>query len=170
MKRWIIVLILSLVACSTPPTQLPLSTETPIPSPTPQIIEVTRVVKVEQTVVVTATPEPLLAQECVDTAHNQLELNSCAILEREFAKEELEKTISRIEFSQEDKQTFDKLQVEWQKQVEKECEFFYGQLYADDNGNFYYKWGSMAPMQWAFCEAERYKQRIEELKFAYLSP
>ena len=170
MKYWVIVIVLLLVACSAPPAPLPVSTETPISSPTPAIIEITRVVKIEQTVVVTATPEPLLAQECFNNAVTQGDLNNCAISERELAKGQLEKTISRIEFSERDKQTFDKLQVQWQEQVEKDCEFFYGQLYTDNNGGFHYKWGSMAPMQWAFCEAEGYKQRDEELKFAYLNP
>jgi uncharacterized protein YecT (DUF1311 family) len=55
------------------------------------------------------------------------------------------------------------------KTVEKDCEFFYGQIYTDEDGNLHYEWGSMAPMQRGFCEAERYKQRIQELKFAYLS-
>jgi uncharacterized protein YecT (DUF1311 family) len=171
MKYWVVIFILSLVACGVPQTQLPLSTESPIPvSPTPQIIEVTRVFRVEQRVVVTATPEPPLAQECLSSAQTQMDLNNCANLERELAKEELEKIISQIEFSAEEKQAFDQLQMKWRTQVEKDCEFFYGQIYTDENGNFHYKWGSMAPMQRGFCEAERYKQRTKELKFAYLNP
>ena len=171
MKYWVVSLVLTLIACSVPPTPFPLSTEPPILSTsTPQNIEVTRIVKIKQTVVVTATPEPPLAQECLNKAWTQLDLNNCANLERELAKEELEKIISHIKFSPEEKQAFDQLQMDWEKQVEKDCEFFYGQILTDENGNLRYKWGSMAPMQRGFCEAERYKQRIEELKFAYLKP
>ena len=171
MQKWVVILVLSLVACSAPQTQLPLSTEALAPlTSTPQIIEVTRLVEIKQTVVITATPKPPLAQKCLNEARTQMDLNNCANLERELAKEELQKIISQIDFSREEKQAFDQLQVEWQKQVEKECEFFYGQLHADENGNLHYKWGSMAPMQRGFCEAERHKQRIQELKFAYLSP
>lgn len=169
MKYWVVILILSLAACNTP--QTPLSTGIPVLlTSTPQVIEVTRIVKVQQTVIVTATPKPLLAQECLNEARTQFDLNNCANLERELAEGELEKIISQIDFSQEEKQAFGQLQAEWQKQVEKDCEFFYGQIYSDENGNFHYKWGSMAPMQRGFCEAERYKQRIEELRFAYLNP
>jgi hypothetical protein len=82
----------------------------------------------------------------------------------------LEKIISRIKFSPDEKQVFDPLQVEWEKQVEKDCELFYGWILSDENGNLHYKWGGMAPVQRGFCEAERYKQRIEELEFAYLKP
>jgi multidrug efflux pump subunit AcrA (membrane-fusion protein) len=72
MKFWVVILVLFLTACGISQTQLPLATETTISvSPTPQIIEVTRVIKVEQTVVVTATPIPLLAQECLNNAMTQ---------------------------------------------------------------------------------------------------
>jgi uncharacterized protein YecT (DUF1311 family) len=143
MKYWVVVFVLFLAGCVGSQTPLSIATENIIPiSPTQQIVEVTRIVKIEQTVVVTATPEPLLAQECFNTAVTQLELNGCAALERELAKEELDKTISQIKFSPEEKQLFDQLQEEWQKQVEKDCEFFYGQIYTDSNGKFHYKWDS----------------------------
>lgn len=171
MKYWVVILVLSIAACATPPTPLPVSTATSIPPTfTPQIIEVTRVVKIEEIIVVTATPRPPLAQECLSDAMTQADLNNCANLERELAREELEKIISQIEFSPEEKQAFGQLQLEWQKQVEKDCEFFYGQILTDENGNLHYKWGSMAPTHRGFCEAERYKQRIEELKSVYLTP
>jgi len=158
MKGWIIVLILSLVACSTPPIQLPISTETPISSPTPQIIEVTRVVQVEQTVVVTATPEPLLAQQCFNSAMTQSDLNNCAAEERFSAQAKLDDTISRIKLSAEEKQEFDKLQKEWENLIERNCDFYYD------------KWGSMRPMQQSMCIAFRIKERIKELEVVYLTP
>jgi uncharacterized protein YecT (DUF1311 family) len=171
MKFWVVILVLSLTACGISQTQLPLATETTISvSPTPQIIEVTRVIKVEQTVVVTTTPIPLLAQECLNSAVTQLDLNGCAISERELAKTELEKTIAQIKFTSEEKRLFEQLQEKWQIQVEADCDFLYGQILTDDKGNLRYKGGSMAPMQRAFCEAGKYKQRIEDLKFAYLTP
>lgn len=158
MKCWIVVLILSLVACNTPPTQLPLSTETPIPSPTPQIIEVTRVIQVEQTVVVTPTPEPLLAQQCFNNAMTQYDLNNCAAEERFSAQAKLDYTISRIKLSAEEKQEFDKLQKEWENLIERNCIFYYD------------KWGSMRPMQQSMCITFRIKERIKELEVVYLTP
>ncbi len=171
MKFWFVPLALSLTACGISQTQLPLATETTIPvSPTPRIVEVTRVVKVEQTVVVTATPTPLLAQECFDKAATQLDLNGCAALERDLADVELERIISQIKFSSEEKPTFNLLQEEWRKQIESDCEFFYGQIYTDSNGNYHYQWGSMAPLQQSMCTASRIKQRIKELTIVYLTP
>jgi uncharacterized protein YecT (DUF1311 family) len=169
MKYWVLIFVLTLVACSPLKNQLPLSTATSIP-PTPQVIQVTHIVTIKQTVVVTVTPKPPLAQECLNKAVTQGDLNNCANLERELAKNELDKIISRIKFSPEEKEVFDQLQLEWEKQVEKDCGLFYGWLLTDGNGNLHYKWGSMAPMQRGFCEAERYKQRIKELEFAYLKP
>ena len=65
MKYLGLILLFLLAACTS--IQTPPGTETPIPSTaTPQVIEITRVVKVEQTVIVTVTPEPLLAQRCFD--------------------------------------------------------------------------------------------------------
>lgn len=168
MKFWVVILIVFLAACSAPPTPLPVSTETPVPpTSTARYVVITRVVK--RAVVVTATPQPLLAQDCINTAMTQSELTGCGALEWELAKEKLDRLISRIEFSPEDKEIFDQLQAEWQKQVEQNCEFFYGQFIADENGNLYYKGGSMAPMQRNFCMAEQYKRRIEDLKFAYFN-
>jgi uncharacterized protein YecT (DUF1311 family) len=91
-------------------------------------------------------------------------------LERDLAKAELEKTVAQIKFTLEEKQEFDQLQEEWQKQIEADCKFLYGQIYTDSNGNLHYKGGSMASMQIGFCEASMYKQRIKNLKFAYLTP
>jgi len=171
MKYWVGVFALFLAACVGSRTQLPTATETIIlVSLTLQIVEVTRIIKVEQTVVVTATPIPLLAQECLNSAVTQLDLSGCAILERELAKTELEKTIAQIKFTPEEKSLFEQLQEKWQIQVEADCDFLYGQILTDDNGNLRYKGGSMAPMQRAFCEAGKYKQRIEDLKLAYLTP
>src|SRR5512145_2114269 len=136
MKYWVVILIVLLVACSAPQTQLPINTKTPIPiSPTPQTIEVTRVVKVEQTVVVTATLEPLFAQDCFDSAVTQYDLNNCAAEERFASQAELENIISQIKLSSEEKQQFDKLQKEWEDVAERNCMFYYD------------KWGSMRPMQ-----------------------
>ena len=150
-----------LVACSVSQTQVPVSTDTRVPNTsTPQFIEVTRIVRVEQTVVVTATPIPALAQECFDTAMTQRELNDCAALEYERAKAELQTTISQINFSPDEKSAFDKLQAEWEARVSDECKFFYAQLVKDSNGNFHYKGGSMAPMRTGLCLAEQYKYRM----------
>ena len=159
MKCWVAILFLSLVACGAPQTQLSLNTETPVPSTsTPQIIEVTHIVKVEQTVFVTVTPEPLLAQECFNTAMTQLDLNSCAAEERFSAQSKLEETISRIKLSPEEKQEFDKLQKEWEDLVERNCNFYYEE------------WGSMGPMQRSMCIALRIKERTKELEIVYLTP
>lgn len=158
MKYWVVALVMLLVACRASPTQLPLSTETQILSPTPQIVQVTRLVKIEQTVVVTATPEPLLAQECFNSAVTQGDLNNCAAEERFSAQEQLENTISRIKLSSEEKQEFDKYQAEWADLIERNCMFYYD------------KWGSMRPMQQSMCIALRIKERIKELKGIYLTP
>jgi uncharacterized protein YecT (DUF1311 family) len=171
MKYLVGIFTLFLTACNWSQIQVATATETAIPiSPTAQIIEVTRIVKVEQTVIVTETPEPLLAQECLNDAMTQLDLNGCAALERDLTKAELEKTIAKIKFTLEEKQEFDQLQEEWQKQIEADCKFFYGQIYTDSNGNLHYKGGSMAPMQIGFCQASMYKERIKYLRFAYLTP
>jgi uncharacterized protein YecT (DUF1311 family) len=159
MKYLVVVIALLLIACGTTQAQLPLGTETPIPlTSTPQVIEVTRIVKVEQTVVVTAAPEPLLAQECFDKAITQSDLNNCAAQERFNAQTELENLISQIRFSSEEKLTFNNLQKEWLSQVESDCNFFYEQS------------GSMGPMQRSMCIASRIRQRIKELKIVYLPP
>src|SRR5215216_3140554 len=152
MKYWVAVLVLLLVACNVSPTQLPLSTETQIPLPTSQIIEVTRVVKIEQTVIVTVTSEPLLAQECFDNAVTQGDLNGCAAEERFSAQAQLQETISRIELSSEVKQEFDRLQKDWKDVIERNCMFYYD------------KWGSMRSMQQSMCIAQRIKERIKELE------
>ena len=173
MKYLVGIFTLFLTACNWSQIRVVTATETAIPvSPKTQIIEVTRIVKVEQTVIVTVTPEPLLAQEqeCLNNAMSQRDLNGCAALERDLAKAELEKTIAQIKFTLEEKQEFDQLQEEWQKQIEADCKFLFGQIYTDSNGNLHYKGGSMAPMQIGFCEASMYKQRIENLKFAYITP
>ena len=171
MKYLVGIFALFLTACVGSQIQLSTATSSIIPvSSTPRIIEVTHIVKVEQTVIVTATPIPLLAQECLNAAVTQLDLNGCAILERELAKAELEKIIAQIKFTPEEKLMFDQLQEKWQMQVEADCDFLYGQILTDDNGNLHYKGGSMAPMQRAFCEAGKYKERIEDLKLAFLTP
>ena len=159
MKYGVIVLILLLAACSTPPAQLPLMTETRIPaSPTPLIVEVTRVIEVEQTVVVTPTPSLLLAQTCFDTALTQLDLSGCSAEERFLAQAELDDVISRLDLSAEERQTFDQLQKEWEDLVERNCYFYYD------------KWGSMRSMNQSMCIAMRIKERINELKLVYLTP
>ena len=86
LKYWISIFALFVTACGVTQTQLPVIrsitvTSTP-PTATPQIVEVTRIVKVEQTVVVTVTPVPLLAQKCFDKAITQFDLNGCAAEER----------------------------------------------------------------------------------------
>jgi len=170
MKYWIVVFALSLISCSVAQTQLSTSTETPIPSTsTPQVVEVTRVINVIRTVVVTTTPEPLLAHECFNTAQSQRDLNNCANLEAELAKTELESIISEIQFPPETKTAFDKLQVEWEELSIEECRFFYGQIIEDDDGSIRYAGGSMSPMQIGFCIADKYKKRTQELKYAYLN-
>lgn len=163
MKYSVLVLTIILVACSVSPTQEPVITETPIPATsTPQIIEVTRIVKVEQTVVVTAIPKPLLAQGCFDRAVTQMDLNGCAAEERFLAQAEVDNTISLIKakfnFSLEDERVFDNLQEEWGDIVERNCNFYYE------------KWGSMGPMQRSICIASRIKDRIKELEIVYLTP
>ena len=150
---------MALVACSTPQTQMPSNTETPIPpTSTARYIVITHVIKVEQTVVVTTTPEPLLAQECFNNAITQGDLNNCAAEERFSAQEKLENTISRIKFSLEAKKEFDKFQKEWEDLIERNCMFYYD------------KWGSMRPMQQSMCIALRIKERIKELEIVYLTP
>jgi uncharacterized protein YecT (DUF1311 family) len=158
MKYGVVALVLLLVGCSASSTQLPLTRETPIPSSTPQIIEVTRLVRIEQTVIVTATAEPLLAQECFNNAVTQNDLNNCAVEERFSAQEQLENTISRIKLPSIEKQEFDKYQTEWADLIERNCIFYYD------------KWGSMRPMQQSMCIALRIKERIKELKRIYLTP
>ncbi len=171
MKYWVAIWVLFLTSCFGMKTQVPVFTETVVPvSQTPQIVQVTRIITIEQTVAVTATPMPALAQNCFNTAMTQREINGCAALERELADAELEKTISQIEFSLDKKQAFDKLQAEWRQQIENDCEFFYGQLVDDGNGHFYYRGGSMSPMRISLCVASRIKQRIDELKLVYLTP
>ena len=171
MKYWVAIFVLLLASCSETPIQPPLATATVVlASPTPQIIQVTRIVTIEQTVVVTETPVPSPAQDCFNKAMTQHEINDCAGLELELADTELTRIISLIEFSPEDIKAFDELQETWRQQVEKDCEFFYGQLVDDGNGHFYYKGGSMSPMRISLCISSRIRQRIEELKLAYLTP
>ena len=125
MKYWVVFFTLLLTACGISQIQFSTATETAISaSPTPQIIEVTRIIKIEQTAIVTATPIPLLAQDCINSAVSQLDLNGCAILERELAKTELEKTIAQIRFTPEEKSEFDELQERWRLQAEEDCDFF----------------------------------------------
>jgi len=173
MKYLVVFFVFVMVACSATQSPLTVSTETqllPTSTVTPQPpIVVTHIIRIEPTVVVTATPEPLLAQECFNDALKQGELNSCANMESSLAKAELERIISLIKFSSDDeKQTFEELQASWELQVQLDCEFFYGQVVEDNNGNLYYAGGSMAPMRRAFCQADQYKNRIKELKYAYL--
>lgn len=157
MKYWVVIVVLSLIACNAP--QTPLSTETPILlTSTPQIVEVTRIVKVEQTVVITATPGPLIAQECFNNAMTQYDLNNCAAEERWASQARLENIISQIKLSSDEKQEFDKLQKEWEDLTERNCMFYYD------------KWGSMRPMQQSMCIAIRIKERIRELEIVYLTP
>ncbi|MCC6298404.1 MAG: DUF1311 domain-containing protein [Anaerolineales bacterium] len=164
-----LILAVFVVSCSAVETQLPANTETPIPNTsTPQIVEVTRIVNAVQTVIVTATPEPLLAQDCFATAMTQADLNGCAAVESELAKAELAATISQINFSPDQKTAFEKLQTEWESRVWEECKFFYGQIIDDGNGHIHYAGGTMAPMRIGFCLADQYKSRTRELKFAYL--
>ena len=171
MKYWVSIFILLLTSCSETPTQPPLATATVVlASPTPQIIQVTRIVTIEQTVVVTETPVSSPAQDCFNKAMTQHEINDCAGLELELTDTELTRIISLIEFSPEDKKAFDELQETWRQQVEKDCEFFYGQLVDDGNGHFYYKGGSMSPMRRSLCISSGIRQRIEELKLVYLTP
>lgn len=171
MKYWVAIFVLLLASCSEASTQHPPATATVVlASPTPQIIQVTRVVTIEQTVAVTETPVPSPAQDCFNKAMTQHEINDCAGLELEMADTELTRIISLIEFSPEDRKAFDELQGTWRQQIEKDCEFFYGQVIDDGNGHFYYKGGSMAPMKRSLCVASRVNQRIEELKLAYLTP
>ena len=117
--------------------------------------------------VVTVTPEPLIAEDCFKRAVTQVDLNDCANKERELAKAQLDKLISKIIFSSEEKQNFDQLQGEWESFVEKDCSFLYGQVITTADGNSYYQRGSMAPMLRGLCEAKHYKERIEDLKVAY---
>ena len=120
--------------------------------------------------VVTETPVPSPFQDCFNKAMTQREINDCAGLELELADTELTRIISLIDFSLEDRESFDKLQETWMQQVEADCEFFYGQLVDDGNGHLYYKEGSMSPMRISLCISSRMRQRIEELKLAYLTP
>ena len=159
MRYWGFIVAFLLASCAAQLTPLPLSTETPIPNTsTPQIIEVTRVIKIEQTIVVTVTPEPLLAQECFNNAVTQSDLNSCAAEERFTAQDQLDEIISRIRLSSEDKQEFDKLQKEWDNVIVQNCMFYYE------------KWRSMRPMQQSMCIAQRIKEHIQELEITYLTP
>ena len=159
MRYWAALFILFLVSCSRTETQLPIATEPVVlVSSTPQIIQVTRIVPVEQTVVVTATPVPLLAQECFNQAITQSDLNNCAAEERFSAQAKLEDTISKIKLSPDEKKQFDKFQKEWEALIESNCTFYYD------------KWGSMRPMQQSMCIASRIKERINELKTVYLTP
>jgi uncharacterized protein YecT (DUF1311 family) len=148
-----------------------MNTDTPLSNTsTLQIIEVTRIVRIEQTIVVTATRMPAFAQDCLNNAITQIELTSCAALEAQLAKAEMERIISQIKYSsEEEKQEFNQLQSEWELQIVKDCEFLFAQIITDDKGNLFYKGGSMAPMQRNFCIAEQYKRRTEDLKFAYFA-
>jgi len=153
MKYWGLIFALLLAACNTSQPKMPLSTATPIPNTSmPPIIEVTRVIEIVQTVVVAATSEPLLAQECFDNAVTQGDLNGCAAEERFSAQAQLQETISRIELSSEVKQEFDRLQKDWKDVIERNCMFYYD------------KWGSMRSMQQSMCIAQRIKERIKELE------
>ena len=159
MKFWVVGLVLPLLACNTSQVIQPLVTETSVPaSPTVHLIEVTRVIMVEQTVIVTPTPAPLLAQKCFDMAVTQLDLSGCAAEERFLAQAELEDILSRIELPPEEKEELDQLQQEWEILVERNCMFYYD------------KWGSMRPMQQSMCIALRIKERTQELKLVYLTP
>jgi hypothetical protein len=162
MRYWVIVA-LSLVACISQ-TPLPFSTVTQF-TYFHSSYAVTYIIKIEPTVVVTATPVPL-RPNCFKCDIRAIEW-VCGI--GTIAKEKLKITISQIDFSPEEKQAFDKLQAEWEAQVEKDCEFFYSHVVRDDNGNLYYKNGSMALMQRSLCIAEQYKRRIEDLRFAFVT-
>jgi uncharacterized protein YecT (DUF1311 family) len=156
LKYWGLIYLLLLVACGAMSTPTPVNTETPIPpTSTPKIVQVTQIVKVEQTVVVTVTAEPLLAQDCFNQAITQFDLNNCAAEERADAQAKLEETISKINLSPDEKKQFDKFQKEWESLIEQNCMFYYD------------KWGSMRPMQQSMCIASRIKDRIKELILVY---
>lgn len=111
MKVWIACFALLLAACVGVQTPLPVITETQLPptstaTPPPPIV-ITHIIRIAPTIVVTATPEPLLAQECFNAAGSQRDLNYCSSLEVQLAKEELERVISQINFSPDMKSTFD---------------------------------------------------------------
>lgn len=75
-----------LTGCSTPATPTPevifqdVTRIVEITS-TPQVVEVTRVVQIDQLVEVTAAPTPGLADDCYKKAETQLEMNECAVIE-----------------------------------------------------------------------------------------
>ena len=139
---------------------------------TPQTIrvtqEVTREVRIDRTVEVTSTPEPLLAKDCFDSAMTQAAMNGCAGSEYQLALKDLDKIVAQIKISEKDLQELKQIQVIWQKQMEHECDFFTSRTITDENGNLHYLSGSMAPMNRGFCMANRTKERIRELQLYFL--
>jgi uncharacterized protein YecT (DUF1311 family) len=171
-------LFIFITACSgikemVPTITIALSTETPIttltltptspstPTQTSSLIirtvEITRVISVKQTVVVTATQTPYPAKDCFDKAMTQVEMNSCAALARELAETNLNEIVNKIELPVDEKIALEQMKSEWITQAERDCEFFYNR-------------GSMAPMSRNLCIASRIEQYVNELTFAYLTP
>jgi uncharacterized protein YecT (DUF1311 family) len=156
-------------------------TRIPGPSPTPVIVEVTRVVTllaadpglVEPAATDPApagsapngaseTPSP--AAECYTRAITQLEMNACAVAEYEQAIAALDEAAAALTLAEADRALLEGIQQEWQAQVERDCSFFFGQTDTAADGTVIYRNGSMAPLLVLGCQIRRAEQRLEELR------
>jgi len=137
---------------------------------TPEKVEVTRVKYIDRLVEVTTTPTPGLADDCFKTAQTQSQLNNCASKRYELAMEQLETTLSTVleRLSPEEQRKLKQIQVEWKKQMERDCEFIYGQISQSADGNIIYQRGSAAPLFETSCKASRSEDRNKELYYAYI--
>lgn len=170
--------IIMLVGCgSYPPPSIPSTVIVEVTAPpvltTIEVkweVDATRIVEITRSVLVTPTPSPLLAEDCHQKAMTTSEMNACALLEYELSLAEMDSIVSEIkgEMTPEEQILFDELQKGWLAQIERDCEFFFGQVEKLDNGMLYYKWGSMAPGRVASCEAGKAKDRTLELRQIYL--
>jgi uncharacterized protein YecT (DUF1311 family) len=139
-----------------------------VPSPAERV-EVTREILVEKQVMVTSTPNPARADDCFQTAVTQFEMNGCAALEYDLVLAELETVFGQIGFDPETQSMLAQIQSEWQAQMERDCNFFYGRLIEHADGSQSYENGSMAPGLVFMCKAEQTENRISLLRQVYLT-
>lgn len=151
-------------------------TRIPDPSPTPVIVEVTRVVTLAAAEASPTAPPPAgaapnsasetpsPAAECYAKAVTQQEMNVCAQAEYEQALAALDEAAAAFNLAEAERAQLETIQQEWQAQVERDCVFFFGQTDTTADGIVIYRNGSMAPLLVLGCQIRRAEQRLEELQ------
>jgi hypothetical protein len=179
---WLLVLVLGLTACMG-------NTQTATPNPPVLVtVEVTRIVQITTTPVPpkTSTPTstlkpidasntqtaeligtPIVANiECYLTAITQSDLNSCAASRRDEMEKQMAGLINAVKEgsypydSEKELQMFLQFQSEWEGFIQRECAFQAGYTLTGNSGHL----GTMAPMNYNECLAQKYQDRLREIQ------